>query len=76
MTESFDHRRASTSAYRRVAPPGPFFFTVGLREPRGSVRFALGGRFLRASRFNFLRSILSLILRVFMVWKLFAPCLV
>lgn len=46
--------------YRRADPPGPFFFTLGLREPRGSVRFGLGGRFLRAWRFSFLRSALSL----------------
>jgi hypothetical protein len=39
--------------------PGPRFFTFGLWEPRGSVRLALAGRFLRASRFSFLRSALS-----------------
>ena len=51
--------------YRRGGAPGPLFLTLGLREPRGSVRFGLGGRFLRAFRFNFLRSTLSLMFFVF-----------
>src|SRR5881296_3041537 len=47
--------------------PARFFLTLGLREPRGSVRLGLGGRFFRASRFNFLRSALSSIFLVFIV---------
>jgi len=53
-------------SYRRGGAPGPRFLTFGLREPRGSVRFGLGGCFLRAARFNFLRSALSLIFLVSM----------
>jgi hypothetical protein len=53
--------------FLRGATPGPFFFTLGLREPRGSVRFGLGAAFLRAARFSFLRSSLSLMLFVFIV---------
>jgi hypothetical protein len=52
-------------SYRRGGAPGPLFLTLGLREPRGSVRFGLGGRFLRATRFSFLRSALSFIFLVF-----------
>jgi len=51
---------------RRGATPGPFFLTLGLREPRGSVRFGLGAAFLRAVRFTFLRSALSLMFFVSM----------
>src|SRR6266566_2672457 len=47
--------------------PAPLFLSFGLREPRGSVRLGLGGRFPRASRFNFLRSALSLVFLVFIV---------
>ena len=47
--------------FLRGATPGPFFFTLGLREPRGSVRFGLGAAFLRAARLSFLRSSLSVI---------------
>src|SRR5438874_10511813 len=47
--------------------PAPLFLSFGLREPRGSVRLGLGGRFPRASRFNFLRSALSLIFLVFII---------
>ena len=53
-------------SYRRGGAPGPFFFTFGLRDPRGSVCLGLGGRFLRAWRFNLLRSARSLMFRVFM----------
>ena len=52
-------------SYRRGGAPGPLFLTLGLREPRGSVRFGLGGRFARAARFSFLRSTLSLMFFVF-----------
>jgi hypothetical protein len=41
--------------------------TLGLREPRGSVRLGLGGRLLRAARFSFFRSALSLMFLVFIV---------
>ena len=58
---------SSRSCYfRRGGAPGPFLLTLGLPEPRGSVRFGLGGCFLRAARFNFLRSSLSLTFFVFM----------
>jgi hypothetical protein len=40
--------------------------SLGLREPRGSVRFGWGGRFLRASRLSSFRSALSLMFFVFM----------
>jgi hypothetical protein len=53
--------------FLRGATPGPFFFTLGLREPRGSVRFGLGAAFLRAARFSFLRSSLSLMFFVFII---------
>jgi len=59
--------------YRRAAVPGPLFLTLGLREPRGSVRFGLGGRLLRAARFSFFRSALSLMFLVF-INTLIAPC--
>jgi hypothetical protein len=59
--------------HRRGAVPGPFFFTLGLRDPRGSVRFGLGGRFFRAARLSFLRSALSLIFCVSMIESLRAP---
>jgi hypothetical protein len=52
--------------FLRGATPGPFFLTFGLREPRGIVRFGLGACFLRAPRFSFLRSSLSLTFFVFM----------
>ena len=52
--------------YRCAGAPGPRFFSLGLREPRGSVRFGWGGRFLRAARLSFFRSALSLVLLVFM----------
>jgi hypothetical protein len=57
--------RITNLSYRRGGAPGPLFLTLGLREPRGSVRFGLGGRFLRAARFSFLRSALSLMFLVF-----------
>lgn len=47
--------------HRRGGAPGPFFFTLGFLEPRGQVRLAFGGSFLRASRFSRLRSALSLV---------------
>jgi len=50
-----------------AGPPGPFFLSLGLFEPRGSVRLGFGGRFLRAARFNRLRSALSLMFRVFII---------
>jgi hypothetical protein len=55
------HVGPSTGLPYRAAAPGPFFFTFGLRDPRGTVLFGFGGRFLRASRFNRLRSCLSVI---------------
>ena len=54
-------------SYRRGGAPGPRFLILGLREPRGSVRFGLGGRFLRAARLSFFRSALSLMFLVFIV---------
>src|ERR1041385_1358392 len=48
------------ATYLRAAWPGPLFFTLGLCEARGSVCLGLGGCFLRASRFFFFRSALSL----------------
>src|SRR6516164_1798164 len=51
--------------YRLAGPPGPFFFSLGLFEPRGSVRLGFGGCVLRAARFSLLRSALSLTFRVF-----------
>ena len=54
----------SNLGYRRGGAPGPLFLTLGLREPRGTVCFGLGGRLLRAARFSFLRSALSLIFLV------------
>ena len=39
--------------FLRGGAPGPFFLTLGLREPRGSVRFGLAACFLRAARFSF-----------------------
>ena len=56
------------SYFLRGATPGPFFFTLGLREPRGSVRFGLTTCFFRAARFSFLRSALSVIFLVFIIW--------
>jgi hypothetical protein len=53
--------------YRLGGAPGPRFLILGLREPRGSVRFGLGGRFLRAARLSFFRSALSLMFLVFIV---------
>lgn len=53
-------RRKRPSTYLRVAWLGPRFLTLGLCEPRGSVCLGLGGCFLRASRFFFFRSALSL----------------
>ena len=54
----------SNISYRRGGAPGPLFLTLGFPEPRGSVRFGLGGRLARAARFIFLRSALSLIFLV------------
>jgi len=51
--------------FLRGGAPGPFFLILGLREPRGSVRFGLAACFLRAARFSFLRSSLSLMFFVF-----------
>ena len=69
---SLTHHKPPTSRrvrlyLRRGATPGPFFFTLGLREPRGSVRFGLGAAFFRAARFSFLRSNLSLVFFVSIV---------
>jgi hypothetical protein len=44
--------------------PRAIFFTFLFWEPRGVVRLALGAAFLRAARFSFLRSSLSVILVV------------
>src|SRR5262249_603530 len=55
------HLSLVTVVYRLACPAGAFFLTFGFWEPRGSVRLALGGRFLRGARFSFLRSCLSLI---------------
>jgi hypothetical protein len=52
--------------YRLTCPAGAFFLSFGLCEPRGSVLLAMGGRFLRAARFSFLRSCLSWIFVVSM----------
>ena len=54
--------------FLRGATPGPFFLTLGLREPRGSVRFGLAACFLRAARFSFFRSSLSLMFFVFIIF--------
>jgi len=62
---NFYHFTPGPRDYLRAARPGPFFFTFGLWEPRGSVRLGFGGRFLRASRFNFFRSALSSMFFVF-----------
>ena len=59
---------ALSQARYRFEAAGPFFFTFGLRDPRGSVRLGLGGRFARASRFSFLRAALSVTVRVFMTF--------
>lgn len=40
----------------RFAVPRTIFFTLRFKEPRGAVRFAFAGAFLRAARFAFLRS--------------------
>jgi hypothetical protein len=49
---------AGSCSYRFETPRAAFF-SFFLLEPRGSVRFALGAAFLRATRFTFLRSSLS-----------------
>jgi len=64
IIRSPDLPMVSNLSYRRGGALGPLFLILGLREPRGSVRFGLGGRFLRAARFSFLRSALSLIFLV------------
>lgn len=40
----------------RLAAPRAIFFILRFSEPRGAVRFAFAGAFLRAVRFAFLRS--------------------
>ena len=42
--------------FYRFAVPRAIFFILRFAEPRGTVRFALGVAFLRAARFDFLRS--------------------
>ena len=59
--------RHCLSYFRRGATPGPFFLTLGLRVPRGSVRFGLATAFLRAARLSFFRSSLSLMFFVFAI---------
>jgi len=51
--------------------PRAIFFTFFFAEPRGSVRFALGAAFLRATRFSFFRSSLSSTLVVSATCNLF-----
>src|SRR5579884_1637118 len=58
------YSQAARGLHQRDEVPGPFFLTLGLWEPRGSVLLGLGGRFFRASRFNFFRSALSVIFLV------------
>ena len=50
-----ESRQLATSSYR-LAVPRASFFTLRFSEPRGAVRFALAGCFLRAARLAFLRS--------------------
>ena len=58
------HRSLLTGGYRRLGAPGPLFFILRFWEPRSAVDLGSGGRFLRAARFNLLRSALSLMCRV------------
>ena len=51
----------------RFDAPRTSFFTFCLLEPRGTVRFGLGVAFLRAVRFTFLRSAVSVIAFVFAI---------
>ena len=64
MIQSWSLVTCHCSSHLRGGAPGPFFFTLGFREPRGSVCLGWGGRFLRAARFSFFLSVLSLIFRV------------
>ena len=59
--------------YRLLWPRDSFLIFFFL-EPRGSVRFALGAAFLRAARFNFLRSCVSSIFVVFAMMSRFLKC--
>src|SRR5271167_1294107 len=65
-------QRPNPRLYRLPCPAGAFFLSFGLCEPRGSVLLAIGGRFLRAARFSFLRSCLSWIFVVSMSAVLFS----
>ena len=49
-------RLQKTASSYLFAAPRTIFFILRLSEPRGAVRFALAGAFLRAARFAFLRS--------------------
>ena len=56
--------------YFRVETPGPFFFTLGLREPRGSVRFGLAAASC-ARRASTSSVLLSLMFFVFILTESF-----
>lgn len=51
----------------RFEVPRTSFLTLCFFEPRGYSRFALGAAFLRAARFTFLRSWVSVMLFVFAI---------
>ncbi len=53
--------------YYRFDAPRASFFSFCLLEPRGTVRFGLGAAFLRAVRFTFFRSAVSVIAFVFAI---------
>lgn len=51
----------------RLPVPRASVFTFCLFDPRGTVRLALGAAFLRAARFTFFRSVVSVIVFVFAI---------
>lgn len=64
------YSQPQTSQYElfyRFEAPRASFFTFCLLEPRGVVRFGLAAAFLRAARFTFFRSAVSVIVFVFAI---------
>lgn len=61
--------RPSLRSSYRFDWPRANFFTLALFSPRGVVRLPLGAAFLRAARFTFLRSSLSVMLLVFAMYS-------
>src|SRR6185437_16408132 len=66
--EHMDRPLRALCRYRLLWPRAAFLI-LALFSPRAPVRFALGAAFLRAARFTFLRSSVSVMLFVFAMYR-------